>query len=71
MGYVVDYSRLTEDDKYAAALKDCKQYLGDRYDLVIKFLREECASDAQRTLALDFAGIKGYPATVLIAEANK
>ena len=71
MGYTVNYSNLEGDAKYAAALNDCQQYLGDKYDTVIKFLREECKSDAQRTLALSFAGITGYPATVLIAEANK
>lgn len=67
--YDIDYSGLTEEQKYTKALQDCKVYLGAKiYKQLLPCLVGHTLDSAR--IALSFAGIQGYPAKAMWQEAN-
>lgn len=67
--YDIDYSKMGDAEKAAAALRDIEEYLGtDRYYTVCEVMQEEikCGLSSEAfELALSMAGIQGYPVRAL------
>jgi hypothetical protein len=58
----------TKSGNYEKALADCKFWLGTSFQHVVKAIRKESpkCSIKQLVNALQFAGIEGFPARVLV-----
>lgn len=66
MHHTIDYSPLEGEEKKKKALKDVRQWLvtAHRFNQVARAAAKIDTEDGAH-LALSFAGIQGYPATVL------
>jgi hypothetical protein len=62
--YTMNYSTLTPQEKYNKAIEDSKEWLGPRFDAVLKCISGFTEYEAAE-LALSFAGIQGYPCKAL------
>jgi len=58
----------TKSENYERAIADCKAWLGNSFNYVMKAIRKESPkrSIKQLVFALQFAGIEGFPARVLV-----
>lgn len=60
----IDYSGYSADVKKAEALKDCREWLSDdQFETLSEYAL--VATQRQFAFACSFAGIQGYPVTVL------
>jgi hypothetical protein len=67
MKYTINYTGLNDRDKFAQAILDVQDYLGEaRFNqLVALFKAQPQLTLEEFKLALSFAGITGYPAEAL------
>lgn len=69
MSYTVKYQQTNEAEKQAAALKDCKEWLGAKqFNKVTKILKADNGASSRHMIRLGLAmvGIQGYPAEAMI-----
>ncbi len=66
--YEIDYSELVGQDKINKALKDSREWLGDKnYHIVVSILKTAGkANHNLLRLGLAMRGIQGYPADAMI-----
>lgn len=58
------YNQTNEIEKHNAAIKDCQNYLGDRWFKFIEYLKT-CEKMQDFEIACSFVGIQGYPVKAL------
>lgn len=75
MKQTIDYSSLTGEAKRQKAIDDCTFFLGeDHYNKCITIIAQslkEGTTPSQAANLLSFTGVQGYPATVMVEEAQK
>lgn len=69
MKYTIDYASFPEHEQRARAIKDCRNWLGDKFDMVVEELRKINDTEG-RMFLLSFAGIEGFSARVLAESAD-
>lgn len=64
MKITIDYGKFTLPAKREKAVQDVKDYLDDKFDIVVE-LTAACPSLEQVRFNLAFAGIDGYPSQAM------
>lgn len=63
MSHTINYAGLTFLQAEHAAIEDCKFWLGDKFNRLVKDIRAGCPdNEDQFCFYIEFAGIRGYPA---------
>lgn len=75
MKQTIDYSSLTGEEKRQKAIKDAKFFLGEEHynkciTVIAKSMTEGTSPESAQFM-LSFAGVEGYPAQVMVEEAQK
>jgi hypothetical protein len=75
MHYTIDYKGMDKAAKRAKAIKDCQDFLGDRYYGVLDAIQSSIRADTSRQNIrwvqgmVELTGIAGYPARALVFHA--
>jgi hypothetical protein len=62
--YTVNYAKLSEADKIAAAIADCRTYMAEKFVLIEQTF-EVAETHQQALFLIGLAGIRGYPVHAL------
>jgi hypothetical protein len=76
--YTIKYEQKGRAARETEAIKNCKDWLGDRFEFVLSCIKEQIPESGvsrgwakSARFALSFAGIQGLPATAMMRMALK